>query len=88
MHHGWATIVLADNNIGRNFSVYQIVTVEYGKGSKLSIGNNVTIYTEAVVVGKITIGDNVRIAANSMVRKDIPAGSLVYGNPAVVVLGK
>lgn len=41
-----------------------------------------------MVVGKITIGDNVRIAANSMVRKDIPADSLVYGNPAVVVLGK
>lgn len=84
VHHGWATIVLADN-IGRNFSVYQNVTVGYGKGGKPSIGNNVTIYTGAVVVGKITIGDNVRIAANSMVRKDIPAGSLVYGNPAVIV---
>lgn len=85
VHHGWATIVLADK-IGKNFSVYQNVTVGYGKGGKPSIGNNVTIYTGAVVVGKITIGDNVRIAANSMVRKDIPAGSLVYGNPAVVVL--
>lgn len=87
VHHGWATIVLAER-IGRNFSVYQNVTVGYGKDGKPSIGNNVTIYTGAVVVGKIMIGDNVRIAANSVVRHDVPSNSLVYGNPAVVVNDK
>lgn len=55
VHHGWATIVLADK-IGHNFSVYQNVTVGYGKDGKPTIGNNVTIYTGAVVVGKIKIG--------------------------------
>lgn len=83
VHHGWGTIVLA-NKIGRNFNVYQNVTVGYGKDGKPTIGDNVSIYPGAVVAGNITIGDNVRIAANSVVRHDVPANSLVYGNPAII----
>lgn len=83
VHHGWSTIVLADK-IGNNFNVYQNVTVGYGKDGKPTIGNNVSIYTGAVVVGKIKIGDNVRIAANSVVRHDVPDNSLVYGNPCII----
>lgn len=84
IHHGWGTIVLAER-IGENFSVYQNVTVGYGKDGKPSIGNHVSIYSGAVVFGGITIGDHVRIAANTVVRTDIPPHSLVYGNPAVIV---
>lgn len=87
VHHGWGTIVLADR-IGENFSVYQNVTVGYGKDGKPSIGNHVSIYSGAVVFGNITIGNHVRIAANTVVRTDIPDGSLVYGNPAVIVKQK
>lgn len=87
VHHGWGTIVLADK-IGENFSVYQNVTVGYGKDGKPTIGNNVSIYSGAVVFGKIRIGDNVRIAANAVVRTDVPDNSLVYGNPAVIVTQK
>ena len=37
-----------------------------------------------MVVGKVKIGNNVRIAANTVVRHDVPDSSLVYGNPAVI----
>ena len=57
VHHGWGTIVLADR-IGENFSVYQNVTVGYGKDGKPSIGNHVSIYSGAVVFGNITIGNH------------------------------
>lgn len=87
VHHGWGTIVLADK-IGENFSVYQNVTVGYGKDGKPTIGNHVSIYSGAVVFGKIKIGDHVRIAANTVVRTDVPDHSLVYGNPAVIVSQK
>lgn len=53
--------------------------------TKPTIGNNVTIYTGAVVVGEITIGDNVKIAANTVVIKSVPSNCTVAGNPAYIV---
>lgn len=38
----------------------------------------------AIVVGKISIGDNVLIAPNAYVNFDVPKDSIVLGNPAVV----
>lgn len=83
IHHGWSAIILA-NKIGKNFQFYQNVTVGYGKNGKPTIGNNVIIYTGAVVVGDIKIGNNIRIAANTVVRHDIPDNCLVYGNPCII----
>lgn len=83
VRHGFSTIVVAEK-IGRNFYVHQNVTVGWDKNGKPTIGDNVSIYTGAVVVGKIIIGNNVRIAANTVVRHDIPNDCLVYGNPCIV----
>ena len=47
-----------------------------------TIGNNVTIYAGAVIVGNIKIGDNVVIGANSFVNKDIPDNEVWAGIPA------
>lgn len=48
------------------------------------VGNNVTICMNASVVGGITIGNDVVIAANSFVDFDVPDGSIVVGNPGVI----
>ncbi|WP_461450162.1 serine acetyltransferase [Mucilaginibacter sp.] len=74
--------------IGDNFVCYHHVTIGtngLGYFDKPVIGNNVTIYTGAVVVGNITIGDNVIISANSVVIKNVPSNSLIVGNPAMIV---
>lgn len=68
MQHGFASLIVAES-IGRNFCFNQNVTVGFGKGGKPVIGDNVRIYTGAVVAGRIRIGNNVTIAANSLVRK-------------------
>lgn len=39
----------------------------------------------AKVVGNVTVGDNVFIAANAVVTKDCPANTLVGGVPAKVI---
>lgn len=47
-------------------------------------GKNVCIRCNSTVVGGITIGDDVLIAPNTFVNFDVPAHSIVIGNPASV----
>ena len=54
------------------------------KGSPV-IGNSVWIGSNAVIVGKITIGDDVLIAPLSFVNFDVPSHSVVIGNPAKII---
>jgi acetyltransferase-like isoleucine patch superfamily enzyme len=49
------------------------------------IGNNVWIAAGATVIGGVTIGDHAVVAAGSVVTKDVPADTLVGGNPARVI---
>ena len=48
------------------------------------IGNFVWIGANAVIVGKITIGNNVLIAPGAYVNFDVPDGSIVLGNPGLI----
>ena len=50
----------------------------HGADDLPTIGNNVTVYSNAVVVGKIHIGDNVIIGVNTVVTCDIPDNCIVY----------
>lgn len=47
-------------------------------------GKKICIRTNAVVVGNITIGDDVLIAPNTFVNFDVPSHSVVVGNPATI----
>lgn len=49
---------------------------------KIKIGNNVYIGNNALVMAGVTIGDNVIIAAGSVITKSIEDNSIVGGNPA------
>ena len=57
----------------------------YTKIGRVTIGNNVFIGAESVVLPGVTIGDNVIIGANSTVTRDIPEGSVAVGSPARVI---
>ena len=48
---------------------------------KVTIGNNVWVAANVVILGGVTIGDNAVIGAGSVVTKDIPANYLAYGVP-------
>lgn len=56
---------------------------EFAEG--VSIGNNVWIACNTVIIDGVHIGDNAVIGAGSVVTKDIPAGYLAYGNPCRAV---
>lgn len=57
----------------------------YSKIGKVTIGNNVFIGADTIVLPGTTIGDNVIIGAGSVVAKDIPDNSVAFGNPIRVV---
>lgn len=90
VYHGYSTIVFA-KSIGRNFTVYQQVTIGRGKtmdGNDIPvIGDNVTVYAGAIIVGGVHIGDNAVIGAGAVVTKDVPANATVVGT-GMRVIGK
>ena len=51
----------------------------------VTIGNNVWIGGTVSIIGGVTIGDNAVVAAGSVVIRDVPADTLVAGNPARVI---
>ena len=52
---------------------------------KVTIGDNVYIAVNVIVLKGVTIGDNCIIGAGSVVNRDIPSNSVAVGNPCRVV---
>jgi maltose O-acetyltransferase len=52
---------------------------------RVTIGRRVYIGTMAIIIPGVTIGDDAVIGAGSLVRQDVPAGSIAVGVPARVV---
>jgi maltose O-acetyltransferase len=55
------------------------------EGRDIHIGSGCFLGANAVVLGGVTIGENVIIGAGAVVTKDIPSGSFATGIPARVV---
>ena len=74
--------------IGKNFNIAQGVLIGNSKGKKEgvpTIGDNVCVNANAVVVGNCKIGNNVLIAPGAFVNFDVPDNSIVIGNPGKVI---
>lgn len=83
--HPFGTIVNAES-IGKNFTVRNNVTIGNNKsGDRPTIGDNVSINANSVVIGRINIGNNVVIGAGSVVTKNVPDNCVVVGNPAFIL---
>lgn len=57
--------------------------LEYAR--PITVGNNVWIGAQVVVLPGVTIGDNTVIGAGSVVTHNIPAGVVAVGNPCRVI---
>ena len=83
--HGMGIVIGETTEIGDDVTLYHGVTLggtTWNKGKRHpTIKNNVVIGTGAKVLGNITIGENVRIGANSVVFRNVPDNSTVVGVP-------
>lgn len=79
--HGMGVVIGATAVIGDDVMIYHGVTLgartnEAGKRHP-TIGNNVVVGAGAKVLGDISIGDSVKINANLVVTKSVPARTVV-----------
>ncbi len=86
----WGTVVINPKvKIGKNCNIMQGVTIaQANRGKHEGVpenGNEVWIGTNAVIVGKIKVGNNVLIAPNVYLNTDVPDNSVVVGNPAQII---
>jgi|SRR5579884_7521 len=54
------------------------------RSAPIEIGKHVLIGAHAIVLKGVRIGDGAVVAAGAVVTRDVPAGTLVAGNPATV----
>jgi acetyltransferase-like isoleucine patch superfamily enzyme len=63
---------------------YHSVDATQERTAPVSIGNDVWIGCRSIVLKGVNIGDGAVVAAGSVVTKDVPAHTLVAGNPAEI----
>lgn len=79
--HPNGIVIHPDAAIGPNCLLFQQVTIGDADGVPV-LGGHVDVGAGAKVLGRIHVGDNARIGANSVVLRDVAAGSTVAGVPA------
>ena len=90
--HGTGVVIGETAKIGNNVTLYSGVVLG---GTTLkrekrhpTLGNDIVVGTGAKILGPITIGNNVKIGANSVVVTDVPPNSVVVGVPGKIVARK
>ena len=87
--HFGPTVLNMGVKIGRHCNLSQGVTLGIaGRGDKMGcpeLGDRVYVGPNAVLIGKIHIGNDAAIGAGAVVTKSVPPRAVVVGNPARVI---
>ena len=97
--HGTGIVIGQTSTIGKHVKLYQCVTlgaVSLSNANELrgvvrhpQVGNNVTIYAGASLLGAISIGDNVTIGSNVFLTEDVPSNTrVIIGKPELIIKSK
>ena len=84
-----AVILIHDYSINNAFKAIGEPAVEKHRVIKrpVKIGSNCFIGARAIIMPGAVIGDNCIVGSGAVVRGNVPAGSIVSGNPATVIAG-
>ena len=87
--HGACVVIGETAEVGDDVTLYHGVTLggtSWNKGKRHpTLANGVVVGAGAKILGPIVIGERVRVGANSVVVKDVPADRTVVGVPGRVV---
>jgi len=87
--HGMGLVIGETAEVGDDCIIFHGVTLGGLKFDPIkrhpTVANKVLIGAGAKVLGPILIGEGVRIGANAVVTKDVPAGKTAVGNPMVIL---
>lgn len=79
-------VIINCKSVGNNcIANAGVIVGNNNKGGMAIIGNNVDLAVGCKVIGGVTIGDNVTVAPNSVVVKDVPINAIVSGIPAKII---
>jgi serine O-acetyltransferase len=86
--HGMGIVIGETAQVGNNVSLLQGVTLG-GTSTRRekrhpTLQDNVTVGSGAKIIGAITIGENSRVGAGSVVVRDVPPNAVVVGVPGRV----
>ena len=85
----WGHIVVNPGAvIGKNFNISQGCLIGNAQGKKKgvpTIGDNVCMNANSIIVGGVKIGNNVLIAPGAFVNFDVPDNAIVIGNPGKII---
>ena len=87
--HSGRVIINPEAKIGKNVNIATGVTIGYeNRGARKgapTIEGNCWVGSNSVIVGNVNIGEDVLIAPLTFVNFDVPAHSIVIGNPAKII---
>jgi len=74
-------------HVGHNVRIgdHSLIVAQVGIGGSTTVGRHVVLAGQVGLIGHLTIGDQVQIGAGSGVMHSIPAGTKMWGSPAMPV---
>ena len=85
INHGYGLVINKGAVIGANATLFHQVTIGASARGIPSIGNDVVLAAQAIVIGAVRVGDGATVGAGSVVLKDVDSHTIVAGNPAKVI---
>ena len=79
-------VIVIDNDFHVPAGEWDWKTEHAQNARPIFIGRGVFVGARAIILKGVSIGDRARIGAGAVITRDVPAGAVVGGNPARIIV--